>query len=72
MVNCRLNQFVKVILEPSAKRDIRRLDEQTKRRVISTLEDFLEGKSVDIRKMQGMEDLWRIRVGDLFTLYNLK
>lgn len=27
---------MKVILEPSAKRDIRRLDEQTKRRVILT------------------------------------
>ncbi len=55
---------IDIIIQPAAKRDIKALDTQTRRRVISALEDFAIGSPVDIRKIQGMEDCWRIRVGD--------
>jgi len=55
---------IEIIIEPSARRDIKHLDKTTQRRVISALEDFSEGNHVDIRKMTGTENQYRIRVGD--------
>ena len=55
---------IEIIIEPSARRDIKHLDKTTQRRVISALEDFSEGNQVDIRKMKGTDSQYRIRVGD--------
>jgi mRNA interferase RelE/StbE len=54
-----------VELTPAARRDLRRLDPQVRRRVI----DALDGLSAqppqgDIRRLAGVEDEWRLRVGD--------
>ena len=55
---------MKIIFEPSATRDIKKLDIPIQRRVLATLDDFSMGKFVDIRKLEGMNAIWRIRVGD--------
>lgn len=55
---------VEIIIEPSARRDIKHLDKTTQRRVMSALDDFADGQQVDIRKMKGTESQYRIRVGD--------
>jgi mRNA interferase RelE/StbE len=55
----------RVELTRAAKRDLRRLDPQVRRRVI----DALDGLSVqpprgNVRRLTGVEKEWRLRVGD--------
>jgi len=57
-------KVIQIIIEPSARRDIKNLDKTTQSRVMVALETFLEGNPVDIRKMQGTDNQYRIRVGD--------
>ncbi len=55
----------RVELTPAARRDLRRLDPQIRRRVIDAL-DGLSAQSPrgDIRRLTGIEAEWRLRVGD--------
>lgn len=53
-----------VIILPAAQRDIKALDQQKRKRILSSLDDFSDGKPVDIKKLQGNTGHWRIRVGD--------
>ncbi len=57
-------RVINIIVQPAAHRDIKALDQQTKKRIFSTLDDFSKGNHVDIKKLQGNTDYWRIRVGD--------
>jgi mRNA interferase RelE/StbE len=55
----------RVELTPAARRDLRRLDPQVRRRVI----DALDGLSAqpprgNIRRITGVEAEWRLRIGD--------
>ncbi len=55
----------RVELTPAARRDLRRLDSQIRRRVI----DALDGLSAqpprgDVRRLTGINEEWRLRVGD--------
>lgn len=55
----------RVELTPAARRDLRRLDPQVRRRVL----DALDGLSAqpprgNIRRLTGIEAEWRLRVGD--------
>jgi mRNA interferase RelE/StbE len=55
----------RVELTPAARRDLRRLDPQIRRRVI----DAFDGLSAqpprgNIRRLTGIETEWRLRVGD--------
>jgi mRNA interferase RelE/StbE len=49
----------------SAQRDLRRLDPQVRRRVVAALDGLRsEPAQGDIRKLKGIDDEWRLRVGD--------
>ena len=55
------------VLDRAAERDLRRLDQPTRRRILSLLDRFAEDptrSNVDIRKLQGTLDEWAARVGE--------
>lgn len=48
-----------------AERQLAKLDKRTRQRIITSLDRLREAYPVsDLRKRQGYEDLWRLRVGD--------
>lgn len=53
------------ILAARARRDLRRLDRPTKRRIVAAL-DRLTGEPSrgDVVRLTGTDDEWRLRVGD--------
>jgi mRNA interferase RelE/StbE len=56
---------MKVVLTSSAEKDLSKLDLFTRKRILSellSLETSLIGK--DIKKLKGIDDTWRLRVGD--------
>ena len=56
---------MKVVITKGAKKDLSKLDQFTQRRILGELmelETSLIGK--DIKKLKGIEDAWRLRVGD--------
>lgn len=56
---------MKVVITKGAKKDLSKLDTFTQRRILGELielETSLIGK--DIKKLKGIEDTWRLRVGD--------
>lgn len=58
-----------VILQPSAQKDIRRLEKREQQKVLRAL-DALSGnpRPVGCKRLAGSE-AWRIRVGDIRILY---
>ena len=55
------------VLDRAAERDLRRLDQPTRRRIFTLLDRFAEDPSrsdIDIRKLQGTTDEWALRVGE--------
>lgn len=48
-----------VVLTPAAERDLRRLQQQQRERILDGLEH-----GTDLRKLQGRENEWRLRIGD--------
>ena len=55
----------RVELTPAARRDLRRLDPQVRRRVIKALDGLsTQPPRGDIRRLAGVEAEWRLRVGD--------
>ncbi len=53
------------VFTPRARRDFRRIDPPIQRRIIDAL-DVLTGElpAGDVVKLTGMDDEWRLRVGD--------
>lgn len=52
------------VTEPAGK-DLRKLDKQTRERVEEALDRLLiHPDKVDVRKLQGKKDFWRLRIGD--------
>ncbi|MDQ3692487.1 MAG: type II toxin-antitoxin system RelE/ParE family toxin [Chloroflexota bacterium] len=52
-------------LHPGAVRDLRRLDAVMRQRVFRALDRLVaEPPRGDVKKLQGSEDEWRLRVGD--------
>ncbi len=55
------------VLDRAAERDLRRVNGSTRRRIFALLDRFAEDPSrtdVDIRKLQGTDDEWALRVGE--------
>ena len=55
------------VLDRAAERDLRRLDQPTRRQVLTILDRFVENPSrtdVDIHKLQGTSDEWALRGGE--------
>ena len=61
----------KVLLEKKARRQIEDLNEDTKKRIFLTLNELEKGFSarLDIKKLKGYDNHYRIRVGDYRILF---
>ena len=57
--------MIQLLFTVQAKKQLAKLDKNTRVRIIASLDRLREAYPVgDIRKMQGYDDLWRLRVGD--------
>jgi len=56
---------MKLVITEPAEKDIARLDEITRKRIFLALEKMVINKRmVDLKKLKGNVDLWRLRAGD--------
>jgi mRNA interferase RelE/StbE len=56
----------------SARRELERLDASVVRRVISKIESLAQNpRASGSRKLQGEQNLWRIRIGDYRVVYSV-
>lgn len=53
----------RIVWSERARRDLRKLDASVSQRVVSALEELAEAGHGDVRRLQGIEDQWRLRVG---------
>lgn len=57
--------MIQLLFTVQAEKQLAKLDKNTRVRIIYLLDRLREAYPVgDIRKMQGYDDLWRLRVGD--------
>ena len=62
----------RVEFKPSAARALRKLDADIQRRVIARVETLAENpRPPGAEKLEGMRDLYRIRVGDYRIIYQV-
>jgi mRNA interferase RelE/StbE len=57
------------VWSPPALRDLRRLDRTVAARVLEALRILAEEQRGDIRRLQGREERWRLRVGDWRVIF---
>jgi len=61
-----------VLLRPGAERQRRKLDDQTRRRINQALLSLEETpRPAGVVKLRGVENEWRIRVGDYRIVYEI-
>jgi len=59
-----------VVFTRSARKELERLPQAPANRVISAIDRLsAEPRPVGVRKLQGAEDLWRVRVGEYRVIY---
>jgi mRNA interferase RelE/StbE len=57
--------MIQLFFTAQAEKQLAKLDKNTRLRIIAAPDRLREAYPVgDIRKMQGYDDLWRLRVGD--------
>jgi mRNA interferase RelE/StbE len=57
--------MIQLLFTDQAEKQLAKLDKSARVRIISSLDRLREAYPVgDMRKMQGYDDLWRLRVGD--------
>ena len=57
--------MIQILFTAQAEKQIAKLNRNVRLRIISSLERLREAYPVgDMRKMQGYDDLWRLRAGD--------
>ena len=57
--------MIQILFTAQAEKQLAKLDKNVRLRIIASLDRLREAYPVgDIRKMQGYDDLWRLRVGD--------
>jgi len=57
--------MIQILFTAQAEKQFTKLDKNVRLRIIASLERLREAFPVgDMRKMQGYDDLWRLRVGD--------
>ena len=63
----------RIELSPRAQRDFRALDGSVRRRIKRRIDSLAENPHPSgIEKIEGEDDLYRLRVGDYRTLYQVK
>lgn len=58
-----------VVYTARAERDLRSLPRQIRDRIRETVERFAESGHGDLRKLQGSEGMYRLRVGDYRVIF---
>lgn len=57
--------MIQLLFTDQAEKQLAKLDKNARVRIIASLDRLREAYPVgDMRKMQGYDDLWRLRVGD--------
>ena len=57
--------MIQLLFSDQAGKQLAKLDKSARLRIIASLDRLREAYPVgDLRKMQGYDDLWRLRVGD--------
>lgn len=60
----------RVLIERSAEKDLGRLEADVRRRVIGAIRDLAtDPRPAGCRRLAGVADYWRVRVGDCRILY---
>lgn len=61
-----------VVISRSARREIERLPDRLVRQILRRLDGLaLEPRPVGVRKLQGAQDLYRVRAGDYRVIYRI-
>jgi len=60
-----------VSIGKSAQREIKALDQTVRNRVIRALRTLIDPRPSGCKKLVGLPNLWRIRVGDWRVLYEI-
>ena len=55
---------MKLRLEKSFIRELKKLDRSTQIRILAHLKLFEAGKKVDVKKLKGFKNIFRLRVGE--------
>lgn len=58
-----------IIIKKPAKKFIDRLPQNEKRRIVEAIERLPDG--TDVKRLQGHDDLYRLRVGDYRIIYTV-
>jgi mRNA interferase RelE/StbE len=62
-----------VFFKPSADKSLRRLPREIQRRIVIAVNDLQDDpRPAGSMKMQGTDELWRIRVGDYRVIYTIQ
>lgn len=61
----------KVLIERSAERDLNKLESKTRDRVIARLLDLRNNPRTNAKKLEGSNNVWRVRIGDWRTIYEI-
>ncbi len=57
---------------PAAARQLERLDAPIRRRIGTAIDGLVENERPQgAKKLQGSEDLWRVRIGDYRVIYQI-
>jgi len=56
--------YERIVITEQAKKDLSKLDKITNERILRGLLKLKTNQPVDLRKLRGTEDEWRLRVGD--------
>ncbi len=60
-----------VILLAAAERDLRKLPRELRSRLMEALVSLKEPRQPGVKKLQGSDDRWRLRVGDFRIIYRI-
>jgi mRNA-degrading endonuclease RelE of RelBE toxin-antitoxin system len=60
---------LKVELSGPAKKDLRKLSSHDRQMITRELARYRRGQAVDIKKLRGSDDVWRLRAGDYRIIF---
>lgn len=62
---------MRIVITKPAQKDLAKLSREIRQRVYIVLQDFADRKVVDLKKLSGKSDQFRIRVGDYRILISI-